>query len=254
MGLGPIGPTGPPGSVKPNRLGSGSVNRPSPAPSLSSLSPRALWWYLDRRRRRPVTPANSGGSRRRCLDRMVASTSSTNSSSWKLQKLPLWGDLGGFPLEICRHRTPLIRCLAKLELADPPPVLVLRECSPVEVPRCGAPGACLVKSSPGSLWLAAQALPCHAIQTSTWATVSVVPPLNLLLLFLWPWFLTSWSRSVSQAHRPCSVMLLPDASLVQCVLFSDTKLDLWLSCFDQTSVSVCVWQKGCSETCHVANF
>jgi hypothetical protein len=59
---------------------------------------------------------------------------------------------------------------------------------------------------------------------------------------------------VSQAHIPCSVMLLLDASLVQCVLFSDMMLDLWLSYLDQTSVSVYVWQKGCSETCHVANF
>jgi hypothetical protein len=38
MGFGPFDPTGPPGSVKPDLLGSGSVNRPSPAPSLSPLS------------------------------------------------------------------------------------------------------------------------------------------------------------------------------------------------------------------------
>jgi hypothetical protein len=68
-----------------------------------------------------------------------------------------------------------MRCLAVLELAEPAEpaelaeVLVSRECSPVEAPRCGAPGACWVKTSPGSLWLAAQALPCHAIQMSTWA-------------------------------------------------------------------------------------
>jgi hypothetical protein len=188
MGLGPFDSTGPPGSVKPNRLGSGSVSRPSPAPSLSSLSPRALWRYLESRRHCSVTPANSNGPRRRCMDRMVASTSSTKSSSWKLRKLPLRGDLGGFPLGICRHRTPPIWCLAELELAEPPLVLVLSECSPVEAPRCGAPGACLVKSSPGSLWLAVQALPCHAIETSTWAMVSVIPPLNLSTFYfsLWP--------------------------------------------------------------------
>jgi hypothetical protein len=69
-----------------------------------------------------------------------------------------------FPLGIYRLRAHPMRCLAVLELAL---VLVPRECSPVEAPRCGAPGACLVKTSPGSLWLAAQALPCHAIQTST---------------------------------------------------------------------------------------
>jgi hypothetical protein len=89
------------------------------------------------------------------------------------------------PLEICRLRAPPMWCLAELELAELALVLVLRECSPVEVPWCGAPGECLVKTSPCSLWLAAQALPCHAIQTSTWATVSVFPPLNLLVLSLW---------------------------------------------------------------------
>jgi hypothetical protein len=36
----------------------------------------------------------------------------------------------------------------------------------------------LVKTSPGSLWLAAQALPCHAIQISSWATASVISPLK----------------------------------------------------------------------------
>jgi hypothetical protein len=46
-----------------------------------------------------------------------------------------------------------------------------------------------VKTSPGSLWLAAQALPCHAIQMSTWAMVSVIS--SFLLFFfsghgLWP--------------------------------------------------------------------
>jgi hypothetical protein len=71
-----------------------------------------------------------------------------------------------------------MRSLAELELAEPPLVLELREYPPVEAPWYGAPGACLMKSSPGSLWLAAQALPCHAIQTSTWATVSVIPPLK----------------------------------------------------------------------------
>jgi hypothetical protein len=46
-----------------------------------------------------------------------------------------------------------------------------------------------VKTSPGSLWLAAQALPCHAIQMTTWAMVSVISS-SLLFFFsghdLWP--------------------------------------------------------------------
>jgi hypothetical protein len=70
------------------------------------------------------------------------------------------------PLGIYRLRAPPMRCLAVLELAELAElalVLVPHECSPVEAPRCGAPGACLVKTSLGSLWLAAQALPCHAI-------------------------------------------------------------------------------------------
>jgi hypothetical protein len=101
------------------------------------------------------------------LGEILTSAPSFISSKWIRRSPPLRGDLDSFPLRICCHRTPPILCLAELELVDPPPVLVLRECSPVEAPRCGAPGACLVKSSPGSLWLAAQALPCHAIQTST---------------------------------------------------------------------------------------
>jgi hypothetical protein len=42
MGFGPLGPTSPPGLVEPVWLGSGSVNRPSPAPSLPLSSSRAL--------------------------------------------------------------------------------------------------------------------------------------------------------------------------------------------------------------------
>jgi hypothetical protein len=46
-----------------------------------------------------------------------------------------------------------------------------------------------VRTSPGSLWLAAQALPCHANQMSTWAMVSVISS-SLLFFFsghdLWP--------------------------------------------------------------------
>jgi squalene cyclase len=64
----------------------------------------------------------------------------------------------------------------------------------------------LVKSSPGSLWLAAQALPCHAIQMSTWAMMSVIPPLNLLLLSL-----AMVSDQLVKISEPSSQTLLCDA-------------------------------------------
>jgi squalene cyclase len=64
----------------------------------------------------------------------------------------------------------------------------------------------LVKSSPGSLWLATQALPCHAIQTSTWAMMSVIPPLNLLLLSL-----AMVSDQLVKISEPSSQTLLCDA-------------------------------------------
>jgi hypothetical protein len=188
MGFGPFDPTGPPGSVKSDRLGSGSVNRPNPAPSFSLSPPRALWRTLSRRRHRPANPAISGGLRRRCLGQVAAPAPSTTNSKWNRRKLPLRGDLGWFLLGTRRRWSPLICYLAEpsLLLVVPPPVLVMREYSPVEAPWCGALGVRSVKSSPGSLWPAAQALPCHAVQTSTWATVSVISSPSNLLLLIWP--------------------------------------------------------------------
>jgi hypothetical protein len=55
-------------AAKPTRLGSGSVNRPSPAP-LALLSLIVPSGDLDRRRRRLAAPANSGGLHRRHLGR-----------------------------------------------------------------------------------------------------------------------------------------------------------------------------------------
>jgi hypothetical protein len=105
-----------------------------------------------------------------------------------------------FPLGICRLRAPPMRCLAVLGLAEPAElalVLVSRGCSPVEASRCDDPGVGLVKTSPGSLWLAVQALPCHAIQTSTWAIGEHSFSSPILYSSHWPWSLTNWSRSVS---------------------------------------------------------
>jgi hypothetical protein len=128
-----------------------------------------------------------------------------------------------------RRWSPLICCLAEpsLLLVVPPPVLVMREYSPVETPWCGALGVRSVKSSPGSLWPAAQALPCHAVQTSTWATVSVISSPSNLPLLLWPWSTAIWSGSVSQAHRPSYVMLLVDASMLWWFQIDDDMLDQW---------------------------
>jgi hypothetical protein len=165
--------------VEPDRLGSGSVNRPSPAPSHSLSLPRELWRTLNRRRRRPTIPANSGGLRRRRLGQ-----NRRPNSLYHLLQLESTGasfprrSVGGFlsvsaiagRLRLDAAPSPL------LVLAVRPLALVMREYTPVEAPWCGSPGVCSVKSSLGSLWPAAQALPCHAVQTSTWAMVSVTSP------------------------------------------------------------------------------
>jgi hypothetical protein len=217
LGFGSFDPTGPPGSVKPDRLRSGSVNRPSPAPSLTLSPLRALWRTLSHRRHRLANPAISGGLRHQCLGQNrrpsplyhllqleSAETSPPGRSGVVSPRYP--------PMLVASDLLPC-RAFSSV-LVVPPPVLVMHEYSPVEVLWCGAPGGCSVKSSSGSLWPAAQALPCHAIQTSTWATVSVISSPSNLLLLLWPRSLANWSRSVSQAHRPCSVMLLTVASLI----------------------------------------
>jgi hypothetical protein len=90
----PAGPTGllaqPAHLVRLNQPARVWVGQTDPAqPSLASPLPLELAGDLDRRRRHLATPAISGDPRRRYLDRMVASTSSTNSSSWNPRKLPL---------------------------------------------------------------------------------------------------------------------------------------------------------------------
>jgi hypothetical protein len=77
---------------------------------------------------------------------------------------------------------------------------------------CFAGGA-VVKSSPGSLWPAARALPRHAVQTYAWAYGERVLLLLPLSSLLWPWLLAIWPWPVSQAHRPISMMLFTDVSL-----------------------------------------
>jgi hypothetical protein len=217
MGFGPFEPTSPPGSVKPDRLGSGSVNRPSPTPSLTPSPPRAHWLTLNRRRHRPANPAISGGLRRRCLGQIHRPSSlyhllqleSARASPPRRSRVvsPRFP-----PLSVASDLVPR-RALSSM-LAVPPLVLVMCEYPPVEAPWCGAPGVCSVKSSSGSLWPAAQALPCHVIQTSTRATVSEISPLSNLLLLLWPRSLANWSRLVSQASQTLFCDALADTSLI----------------------------------------
>jgi hypothetical protein len=52
--------------------------------------------------------------------------------------------------------------------------------------------------SPGSLWLAAQALPCHANQTSTWAFGELLSILFPSCFYHWPWSLTM----LVETHEP----------------------------------------------------
>jgi hypothetical protein len=175
MGFGPLGPTSPPGSVEPDQLGSGSVNRSSPAPSLSLSLPRELWQTLNHLRRRPTNPANSGGLRRRCLGQ-----NRRPNSLYHLFQLESTGassprrSVGGFPL--------VFAVAGHLRLdASPSPLLCLL-CNPwwlwsvcvVAVLRRS--WCAVVKTTLWSLWPAAQALPCHAVQTSTQAMVSMTSP------------------------------------------------------------------------------
>jgi hypothetical protein len=61
--------------------------------------------------------------------------------------------------------------------------------------------------SPGSLWLAAQALPCHATQTSTWASGELSYPLYLLLFSS----MAMVSDPLVKLSEPSSLSLLSDA-------------------------------------------
>jgi hypothetical protein len=166
MGFGPLDPTGPPGSVKSDRLGSGSVNRPSPAPLTLTLSSSRSHW-------RPGSPSPSPGFSGQLRWPPPSPPWVKHSPTRPLPATPNGFAVCLLPEEIGlvsslgtrRRWSPLFCCLAEpsLLLVVPPPVLVMREYSPVETPWCGALGVRLVKSSPGSLWPAAQALPCHAI-------------------------------------------------------------------------------------------
>jgi hypothetical protein len=175
MGFGPLGPTSPPGSVESDQLRSGSVNRPSPAPSLFPSLPRELWRTLNRRHRRPTNPTNSGGLRRRCLGQ-----NHCPNSLYHLLQLELMGasssrrSVGGFPsvsaiaghLWLDASPSPLLCLLCNLWWLWSVCVVAMLRHS----------WCAVVKTTLGSLWPAVQALPCHAVQTSTQAMVSVTSP------------------------------------------------------------------------------
>jgi hypothetical protein len=158
MGFGPFDSTGPPGSIKPDRLGSGSVNRPSPASSLSPLSSSSS---LVKPKSPPPSPGHSGhlrwpsppklGANRRpsflyhLLQLESADASPPRRSRVVSPRYP--------PSLVASDLLP--RRAFSSELVVPPLVLVMREYSPEEAPWCGAPGVFSVKSSSGSLWPAA---------------------------------------------------------------------------------------------------
>jgi hypothetical protein len=157
MGFGPLGPTSPPGLVEPDRLGSGSVNRPSPAPSHSPSLPRELRRTLNCHRRCPTIPANSGGLRHRCptisansggLRHRRLGQNCRPNSLYHLLQLESTGasspgrSVGGFLLVFAvAGRLRLDASPSPLQvLAVQPLALVMCEYTPVEASWCGAPG------------------------------------------------------------------------------------------------------------------
>jgi hypothetical protein len=140
MGFGPLGPTSPPGLVEPDRLGSGSVNRPSPAPSLSPSLPRALWRTLNCHRRRPTIPAIPGSLRRRRLGQ-----NRRPNSLYHLLQLESTGASSPERSVVVSPRFPpspvasdlMPRRALSPVLAVQPLVLVMCEYTPVEAPWCG---------------------------------------------------------------------------------------------------------------------
>jgi hypothetical protein len=164
---GPIHPTG----SNPTGQDLGRSNRPRPALS-PHLSPSSSPANPSRRRRRPTIPASSGGFCRRCLGQnghlyalyhllqLDSAVASFPTRSW-------W-----FPDRVLPALSPPIsmprRVLSSVLDGVSVVVVTLVQC------RWQRRGAllpvCSVKTSPGSPWLAARALPRHAIQACAWAS------------------------------------------------------------------------------------
>jgi hypothetical protein len=182
-----------------SRLGSGSTDPARPLSLVYSPLTPELAGDPDRPRRRPAVPADPGNLCRRRLDRMLASTSSTDTSSWNPRVLPLRGDLDGFPLGIRRHQSPPVR-----NCSQPPLLCLLR------IPWCWR---CAVHAGGRLPWIASSRPRghCSAMPSgqASGRRVSSFFSFYLTLYFSpWPWSLTIWSRPMSQAHRAGSVILL----------------------------------------------
>jgi hypothetical protein len=198
MGFGPLGPNQPTwlGWTKPARVWVGQTD-PAQPPHSPPLFFAVLWRILITTAvARPVRPAPVT-SATDAWGKIVASTPSTPSSNWIRWEFPLRGDLWlvspRFPPSPVASSSMPHRALSWCLLRD----LWWLWC--VCARRwCGVPSGAVVKTTSGSLWPAAWALPCHDVQTSTRALVSV-SSFSLPLSFfsghgLWPSGQDQWAK------------------------------------------------------------
>jgi hypothetical protein len=166
-GLWPIRPNQPtwPGWTRPARVWVGQLTQPSPL----TLSPLSSSCSLANPKSPPPSPDHS--NHHRWPPPPTLGQNCRPNSLYHLLQLELMGASSpgrswvGFPsvstltgrLRLDASPSPL------LVLAVRPVALVMHACTPMEALWCGAPGVCSVKSSLGSLWPAAQALPCHVV-------------------------------------------------------------------------------------------
>jgi hypothetical protein len=184
MGFGPLGPTSPPGLVEPDWLGSGSVNRPSPAPLTLLLSSS---WALANPKLPPPSPDHSG-QLRWPLPPMIGAKPSPQlpippppvgiDGSFLFEEICGW-----FPLGFRCRRSPPTWCLA-----EPSPVLAVR---PLVVVKCMRGRrdvvllVCRGEDYPAQplAGRAGTAMPSRRAPRRWWAWLLL---LSILLLLLWP--------------------------------------------------------------------
>jgi hypothetical protein len=187
LGFSPLAQSSPPGWLNPTSSGLGRSNRPSLAPLFHPSLPQVALANPNSRRRRPAFLPASGELCHRHLGQTLRLSVlypllQLDSSAASSQRRSVAGS---------RLGSAGSGCLRAQCLPSPLLVLVVRHrggrgaCAcRWKHPRSGAPGAAAVKTSPGSPWPAAQALPCHAVQACAWASGECVP----FLLFLSPLF------------------------------------------------------------------